>query len=80
MQEIDIEKEKREILNKYKSLLRACADKTDKSDKKEIRKAFNLAVEAHKNMRRKNMVVDLPKGKTKQKQGKTKQKQGRTKT
>ena len=54
MQEIDIEKEKREILNKYKSLLRACADKTDKSDKKEIRKAFNLAVEAHKNMRRKS--------------------------
>jgi GTP pyrophosphokinase len=54
MQEIDIEKEKREILNKYKSLLRACADKTDKADKKEIRKAFNLAVEAHKNMRRKS--------------------------
>ena len=44
MQPIDIEKEKKEILNKYKSLLRACADKTDKKDKKEIRKAFNLAV------------------------------------
>ena len=52
--EIDIEKEKREILNKYKSLLRACSDKTDKEDKKIIRKAFNLAVDAHKNMRRKS--------------------------
>ena len=54
MHQIDFEKEKKEILNKYKSLLRACADKTNKEDKKEIRAAFNLAVEAHKNMRRKS--------------------------
>ena len=54
MQPIDLEQEKKEILNKYKSLLRACSDKTNKEDKKEIRKAFNLAVEAHKNMRRKS--------------------------
>jgi len=54
MQQIDLEQEKKDILNKYKSLLRACADKTNKEDKKEIRKAFNLAVEAHKNMRRKS--------------------------
>jgi len=54
MQPIDLEQEKKDILNKYKSLLRACADKTNKKDKKEIRKAFNLAVEAHKNMRRKS--------------------------
>jgi len=54
MQPIDLEQEKKDILNKYKSLLRACADKTNKEDKKEIRKAFNLAVEAHKNMRRKS--------------------------
>lgn len=54
MQPIDLEKEKRDILNKYKSLLRVCADKTNKEDKKEIRKAFNLAVEAHKDMRRKS--------------------------
>jgi hypothetical protein len=46
MQPIDIEQEKKEILNKYKSLLRVCADTTSKEDKKEIRKAFNLAVEA----------------------------------
>ena len=54
MQPIDIEQEKKEILNKYKSLLRVCADTTSKEDKKEIRKAFNLAVEAHKEMRRKS--------------------------
>lgn len=54
MQPIDLEQEKKEILNKYKSLLRACADKINKEDKKEIRKAFNLAVEAHKLMRRKS--------------------------
>ena len=51
---INIEKEKKEILNKYKSLLRACTEKTNKKEKKEIRKAFNLAVEAHKDMRRKS--------------------------
>ena len=54
MQPIDLEQEKKDILNKYKSLLRACADKTDKADKKEIRKAFDLAVEAHKTQSRKS--------------------------
>ena len=54
MQPINLDQEKKEILNKYKSLLRACSDKTNKQDKKEIRIAFNLAVEAHKNMRRKS--------------------------
>lgn len=54
MSKIDTEKEDKEILNKYRNLLRACADKTDKEDKKFIRKAFNLAVDAHKEMRRKS--------------------------
>ena len=54
MQPIDLEQEKKDILNKYKSLLRACSDKTNKADKKEIRKAFDLAVEAHKTQRRKS--------------------------
>jgi len=54
MEPIDLEQEKKAILNKYKSLLRACADKINKEDKKEIRKAFNLAVQAHKHMRRKS--------------------------
>ena len=51
---IDIKKEDREILNKYRNLLRACSDKTDKEDKKIIRRAFNFAVEAHNIMRRKS--------------------------
>ena len=54
MSKIDKEKEDKEILNKYRNLLRACSDKTDKEDKKFIRKAFNLAVDAHKEMRRKS--------------------------
>ncbi len=54
MQPIDLKQEKKEILNRYKGLLRAFADKINKEDKKIIRKAFNLAVEAHKDMRRKS--------------------------
>ena len=50
MQPLDLEKEKKEIINKYRSLLRACNDKTSKEDKKNIRKAFNLAVKGHKNI------------------------------
>ena len=54
VKKIDTKKEDKEILNKYRNLLRACEDKTNKQDKKIIRKAFNLAVEAHKDMRRKS--------------------------
>ena len=54
MKSIDLEKEKKEIINKYRALLRACNDKTNKVDKKNIRKAFNLAVKAHENVRRKS--------------------------
>ena len=52
---IDIEKEDREILNKYRNLLNNTSDKTNKEDKKIIRKAFNFfAVDAHNEMRRKS--------------------------
>ncbi|MBC8266760.1 MAG: bifunctional (p)ppGpp synthetase/guanosine-3',5'-bis(diphosphate) 3'-pyrophosphohydrolase [Flavobacteriales bacterium] len=54
VKKIDIEKENREILNKYRALLRSCKDKTDTKDKKDIRKAFNLAMNAHKGVRRKS--------------------------
>ena len=54
MKSIDLEIEKKEIINKYRALLRACNDKTNKEDKKNIRKAFNLAVKAHENVRRKS--------------------------
>jgi len=48
------ELEKKEILNRYRGLLRSCRSKLDDSDKKLIRKAFNIALEAHKNARRKS--------------------------
>lgn len=54
MVNIDTKKEDKEILNKYRNLLRACSDKTNKKDKKDIRAAFNLAVNAHKDIRRKS--------------------------
>ncbi|NTW33105.1 MAG: bifunctional (p)ppGpp synthetase/guanosine-3',5'-bis(diphosphate) 3'-pyrophosphohydrolase [Bacteroidetes bacterium] len=53
MQDIKIEKERKEIIKRYRSLLKACKPNTSIEDKKLIRKAFNLAVEAHKDMRRK---------------------------
>ena len=54
MKPVDLEIENKEIINRYRALLRACNDKTDKKDKKEIRRAFNLAVKAHENIRRKS--------------------------
>ncbi len=49
---IDTEVERKEILKRYRSLLSACKN-TSKQDNKLIRKAFELAVDAHKDMRRK---------------------------
>ena len=54
MQSINVDKERKEILNRYRGLLRDCSDKTSKEEKKKIRKAFNIAVDAHKDMRRKS--------------------------
>ena len=54
MDPLDLENEKKEILNRYRALLRSCNEKTTKEDKKEIRKAFNLAVKGHENTRRKS--------------------------
>ena len=54
MNPLELENEKKEIINKYRTLLRSCPSKTSKSDKKLIRKAFNLAVKAHKDIRRKS--------------------------
>ncbi len=51
---IDIEAEKKEILKRYRALLRACKRRLEKGDKVHIRKAFELALEAHKDMRRKS--------------------------
>ena len=51
---IDLEVEKQEILKRYRALLRACKPTLQRGDKKEIRKAFDMALESHKNMRRKS--------------------------
>jgi GTP diphosphokinase / guanosine-3',5'-bis(diphosphate) 3'-diphosphatase len=50
---IDTEQEKKEILKQYRNLLSVWKTKPDK-DRQLVRKAFNLAVEAHKDMRRKS--------------------------
>jgi GTP pyrophosphokinase len=52
--EIDVEAERKEILNRYKNLIKACKRRLEKGDKEIIRKAFEVAVEAHKEMRRKS--------------------------
>lgn len=51
---IDIEAEKQEILKRYRALLRASKSTLQKGDKKEIRKAFEMALDSHKDMRRKS--------------------------
>jgi guanosine-3',5'-bis(diphosphate) 3'-pyrophosphohydrolase len=51
---IDLEVEKNEILKRYRALLRACKSTMQKGDKRMIRKAFDMALESHKDMRRKS--------------------------
>lgn len=51
---IDLEQEKKEILKRYRSLLKACRRKMETGDKLLIRKAFEISLEAHKDMRRKS--------------------------
>ncbi len=48
------EQEKREILRQYRALLRSLRPKLKKGDKELVRRAFEIAVEAHKTMRRKS--------------------------
>lgn len=52
--EIDLEKERKEILNAFRSLLRVTKNDRTREETKQIRKAFDVAVEAHKDMRRKS--------------------------
>jgi len=51
---IDLETEKTEILKRYRALLRASKSTLQKGDKRMIRKAFEMALESHKDMRRKS--------------------------
>lgn len=48
-----IEEENREIANRYKNLLKGTYQRLSEDDKKMIRKAFDIAVEAHSKQRRK---------------------------
>ncbi|HZH86604.1 MAG TPA: RelA/SpoT family protein [Brumimicrobium sp.] len=52
--EIDLEQERKEILSAFRSLLRVTKNNRTREETKQIRKAFDVAVEAHKDMRRKS--------------------------
>ncbi len=54
MTEIAIEKENKEIAKQYKELLRISYQNLSDDDKKMIRSAFEIAVDAHKDQRRKS--------------------------
>jgi GTP pyrophosphokinase len=53
MYKIDQEAEKKEILKRYRGLLKVYKPKTPE-DRKKVRKAFNVAMDAHRDMRRKS--------------------------
>jgi len=50
---LSVEEENKEIARRYKDLLKGAYQSFTKADKKEIRKAFDIALEAHKDQRRK---------------------------
>ncbi|MFM8347704.1 MAG: HD domain-containing protein, partial [Bacteroidota bacterium] len=50
----DPESERKEIIHRYRKLLRQAKPILKEGDARQIRKAFNLALDAHKNMRRKS--------------------------
>lgn len=54
MTEIDLEQENKAIAKEYKELLRISYQTLTEEDKKIIRKAFDVAVDAHKDQRRKS--------------------------
>ncbi|MBC7494318.1 MAG: bifunctional (p)ppGpp synthetase/guanosine-3',5'-bis(diphosphate) 3'-pyrophosphohydrolase, partial [Flavobacterium sp.] len=54
MTEIEVEEENKALAREYKELLRISYQTLSADDKKIIRKAFDVAVDAHKNQRRKS--------------------------
>ena len=52
--QFDLEEEKREILRRYRGLLRAAKNSKSREDRKAIRKAFDLALDLHAEQRRKS--------------------------
>ena len=53
-EETELEKENKLILKHYRVLLRSLRDNVSRQEKKSIRQAFELAMESHKEMRRKS--------------------------
>ncbi len=51
---IDLEEEKEQILRRYRGLLRSMRGERNTEDMRLVRKAFNIALEAHKDQRRKS--------------------------
>jgi len=51
---VDVEEENKEIVRKYRQLLRKAKPFLKDDDSKKIRKAFNVSMEAHEGMRRKS--------------------------
>ncbi|MFZ1410445.1 MAG: HD domain-containing protein, partial [Micropruina sp.] len=51
---IVVEKEKKLIVKEYRNLLRGLKNNLTAAERKQIRLAFEMAVDAHKNMRRKS--------------------------
>lgn len=51
---LDDEQEKKEIVRRYRALLRVLKPKLKSGDKELVRSAFEIAIEAHKTMRRKS--------------------------
>lgn len=54
MIQVDIEEERKEILKRYRRLLRQAKPVLKPGDAKLIKRAFNVSLEAHKDMRRKS--------------------------
>jgi guanosine-3',5'-bis(diphosphate) 3'-pyrophosphohydrolase len=54
MVQVDLEEERKEILKRYRRLLKQAKPSLKEGDAKLIKKAFNISMEAHKDMRRKS--------------------------
>ena len=54
MTEYEIDQEKKEIIRRYRKLLRHAKPFLKDDDAKIIKRAFNMSQEAHKNMRRRS--------------------------
>ncbi len=52
--EVDVEEERKEIIRRYRKLLRSAKPVLKEGDAKMIKRAFNLSLDAHKDMRRKS--------------------------